>query len=170
MGQSSPRVIGVAPEPPTSLQAKPAAFTCRNRGQITKMQENNSTVEILRHQFRHGEPALPLRHSARTALRSVDDHPDAPWIDDVLVVVSELVQNVSKHTRSSGELIISVQPGTVLVEVGDSSTIVPHTRRRDLLRVGGRGLLLVEAMSEQWGVRTCPQGKAVWALLSANTA
>jgi hypothetical protein len=28
---------------------------------MTEMREDSSAVEILRHHFRHGEPALPLR-------------------------------------------------------------------------------------------------------------
>ena len=154
----------------TTLSPLPLPFTCRERGQMTGMQEHSSTVELLRHQFRHGEPALPLRHSARSALqRSADGKPDAGWIDDVLIVISELVQNVSQHTHSDGELIITIQPGTVLVEVGDSSTIVPRTQRPNPLQAGGRGLRLVDAISQQWGVRTCPEGKVVWAQLPAST-
>ena len=130
------------------------------------MRPDSGTVELLRRQFRHGEPALPLRHSARDALQlSVGDKPDADWIDDVLIVISELVQNVSQHTRSHGELVLSIEAGTLLVEVGDTSTTVPHTRGPDPLRAGGRGLWLIEAISQQWGVRTCRDGKVVWARL-----
>jgi hypothetical protein len=68
-------------------------------------------VELLRHQFRHGEPALPLRHSARNALQlTAGEDSDAEWTDDVLIVISELVQDVNKHTRSAGELIVSIRP------------------------------------------------------------
>ncbi len=130
----------------------------------------DSTVELVRHRFRPGDPAMPLRHSARDALhRSADATPDAEWIDDVLIVVSELVQNVSKHTRTSGELIISMQPEAVLVEVGDGSTTVPRPQHPDPLQAGGRGLRLVDAMSQQWGVRTCSKGKVVWAQMPAHT-
>ncbi|GAA2576838.1 hypothetical protein GCM10010435_61230 [Winogradskya consettensis] len=133
------------------------------------MREGGNTVELLRHQFRHGAPALPLRHSARSALQpAAGQEPDAEWIDDVMIVISELVQNVSQHTRSHGELIVSIQPGTVLVEVGDSSTTVPLTPHPGPLRAGGRGLRLVDAISQQWGVRTCPEGKVVWARLPVS--
>jgi hypothetical protein len=57
----------------------------------------------------------------------------------------------------------------VLVEVGDDSLTVPLAQRRDPLRAGGRGRWLIDAMSAQQGVRTCHQGRVVWALLPANT-
>jgi hypothetical protein len=139
-------------------------------GQTKGMRENGNTMEVVRSRFDNGDPAQPLRHSARSALReSAAVDPDAEWIDDVLIVISELVQNVSQHTRSGGELILSIDADTVLVEVGDGSTTTPRTTRPDSQRDGGRGLLLIEAMSRQWGVRTCPLGKVVWARLAAGS-
>ncbi|MDG4795528.1 ATP-binding protein [Micromonospora sp. WMMD1082] len=134
------------------------------------MREDSRTVEVLRRRFRNGDPASPLRHSARAALLpSACDDPDAEWIDDVLIVISELVQNVSQHTRGDGELVVTVAPGTVLVEVGDTSTTTPQARRPDSDHAGGRGLVLIEAISQKWGVRSCRNGKAVWAKLCAIT-
>lgn len=125
-------------------------------------------MEIVRRQFRNGDPALPLRHGARNALQeSTGQHGGADWIDDVLIVISELVQNVTQHTRSPGELVVSVEPGMVLVEVGDEDPTAPISPPADALGAGGRGLLLIAAVSRQWGVRTCPRGKVVWARLPA---
>lgn len=100
--------------------------------------------------------------------------PDGPagdpvWIDDVLIVVTELVQNVSQHTDADGELLITATANTVVVEVGDTSTVIPSARHPAADQIGGRGLSLVQALSQAWGVRTCPHGKAVWAQLSAIT-
>ncbi|GIF26957.1 hypothetical protein Ate02nite_96870 [Paractinoplanes tereljensis] len=75
------------------------------------------------------------------------------------------MQNVSKHTRTDGELVVSVGGGSVLVEVGDGSTTGPRLEHPDADRLGGRGLQLIEAISAQWGVRTCRNGKVVWARL-----
>ncbi len=124
-------------------------------------------MELLRRPFRNGDPAMPIRHSARTTLQESTAAAEAEWLDDVLIVISELVQNVSQHTTGEGELIISVATGIVLVEVGDTSITVPHTRHPEAHRAGGRGLLLIEAMSRRWGVRTCPAGKVVWVELAA---
>lgn len=128
-------------------------------------------MEVLRRRFRHGDPALPLRHSARAALRGPEgDQRDEEWIGDVLVVISELVQNVNQHTCGAGELVVAVTPGSVRVEVGDTSTTVPRAGSPDARLAGGRGLLLIEAVSREWGVRTCVDGKTVWVELVSVAA
>ena len=125
-------------------------------------------MQLIRRLFRHGEPALPLRHDTRDALRNANaDDPDAEWIDDALIVISELVQNVTQHTDSHGELTVTLRSDTVLIEVGDTSTVTPQPRNPGPDRIGGRGLLLIAAVSQQWGVRSCPNGKIVWVELRA---
>ncbi|WP_433545720.1 ATP-binding protein [Streptomyces sp. CA-294286] len=44
------------------------------------------------------------------------------------------------------------------------------SRIDDLLGPGGRGLVLVDALSANWGVRPRDPGKTVWAHLSAPGA
>ncbi|GID61676.1 hypothetical protein Aco03nite_100800 [Actinoplanes couchii] len=125
-------------------------------------------MEILRRQFCNADLARPLRHGVRDALRqALPTMVDIELMDDALIIVSELVQNVSQHTAGPGELVISLDTASVLIEVGDISTTVPCPRRPEPERSGGRGLLLIEALAQQWGVRTCPDGKAVWARLPA---
>jgi anti-sigma regulatory factor (Ser/Thr protein kinase) len=140
-------------------------------GQLSVVEENSGSAELLRHQFHYGEPARPMRHSARDALRRAlgDDH-DEDCIDDVLIVISELVQNVGQHTHSHGELIVTIEADTVLVEVGDTSTTVPHVCRTDANRSGGRGLQVIDTICQQWGVRTCHRGKVVWARLPRHAS
>lgn len=122
-------------------------------------------MEILRRVFRNGEPAAPLRLAARAALERTFDQVD----EDVLLVVSELVQNVSQHTGGDGELVLSAGDG-VLVEVEDGDPAAPCLRRPDTRRPGGRGLLLVAGMAAEWGTRSAATGKVVWARLPALVA
>ncbi|MFI5494182.1 ATP-binding protein [Actinoplanes sp. NPDC051859] len=132
------------------------------------MRKDDDAVEVLRCPFRNRDPALPLRHATRDALqREFPAEHNADWIDDVLITISELVQNVSQHTGGPGELIVTLAPGAVLIEVADSSTAIPQTRQPAPDRSGGRGLLLIEAASQQWGVRTGETGKVVWARMPA---
>ncbi|WP_306205928.1 ATP-binding protein [Actinoplanes sp. RD1] len=124
-------------------------------------------TEVLRRQFLQGATASPLRREARgILLRWAGDDRDSTWLDDVLIVISELVHNVVRHTAAgAGELIISVKPGSVLVQVGDCSTRAPVLPAVDPARPGGRGLQLIQSLARQWGVRTCRAGKSVWAVL-----
>jgi anti-sigma regulatory factor (Ser/Thr protein kinase) len=56
----------------------------------------------------------------------------------------------------------------VLVQVWDGSDRRPERKDVDLEAVGGRGLLLVEALSAEWGtyVPERSSGKVVWALVA----
>ena len=84
--------------------------------------------------------------------------------DTAALLTTELVSNAIRHTRD--ELVISVRllAGRLRVGVSDSS----H-RRPQLVQVGsrdtsGRGLHLVEALADGWGVEPDERGlgKTVW--------
>ena len=84
--------------------------------------------------------------------------------DDVLLCVSELVTNAVIHGVPPGRqlrLFLRYDTRTLAVEVHDSGPGVPHIVRDDRGE-GGRGLLLVAALSDKWGVRERELGKAVW--------
>jgi hypothetical protein len=86
-------------------------------------------------------------------------------IDDLLLVTVELVTNAMK-IGDVFALTVSRQAQTVLIEVWDSSEAAPDRRARSVDRVDGRGLLLVEACSKDWGWRLEEAGgKTVWAAL-----
>jgi hypothetical protein len=123
-------------------------------------------VEIMRWLFGHGEQAGPLRHEAHASL--------TPWLtpddlEDAMVVISELVQNVTQHTAQGGELVLRAEAGTVLIEVHDHSPVLPKAQPPDPHRLGGRGLLLVAGVTRAWGAVPTPRGKVVWAQLAATT-
>lgn len=86
-------------------------------------------------------------------------------VDSVLLVTVELVTNAMKL----GEVFrvaVSRQAGVVLIEVWDSSEAAPDRRQESVDRVDGRGLLLVEACSKDWGWRLEDHGgKTVWAAI-----
>lgn len=117
-------------------------------------------VELLRLAFGNDEPAAPVRRKARAVL---DDMPSADAVDDVLVVISELVENVSRHTGGGGELRLIREDEVIVVEVRDSDSTQPRLLPPDDRRIGGRGLLVVAGMARRWGVRPEESGKTVWA-------
>lgn len=92
--------------------------------------------------------------------------------DAVALVVAELASNAVLHGRVPGRdfelrLRCDRAAGVVRVEVADTHPAQPSPRRPgpDLADAdGGRGLLLVAAVAERWGVdgRRGP-GKVVWA-------
>ncbi|WP_027927451.1 ATP-binding protein [Amycolatopsis benzoatilytica] len=86
---------------------------------------------------------------------------------DVLMVVEELASNAYEHTPGPrcARLTARGRPCQVVVEVDDPVLVRPRLRPPDPARTRGRGMLLVDRLSDAWGVRERPDGKTVWACL-----
>ncbi len=82
--------------------------------------------------------------------------------DAAAVMTSEVVTNALLH--GSGAITLGVLAGSrlVRVEVGDEASGAPLAGGADASAEGGRGLLIVEALSSGWGVRFLAVGKIVW--------
>ena len=78
------------------------------------------------------------------------------------LVVSELASNAVRHAQTSFMLSILTQP-SLRVEVADGSAALPTPRQPGPWSEGGRGLWLVAACTECWGVTRRGSGKCVWA-------
>ncbi|MEU8778512.1 ATP-binding protein [Streptomyces sp. NPDC048606] len=86
--------------------------------------------------------------------------------DAVLLCVSELATNALLHGVPPGRgyrVRMLRFEGVVRVEVHDSGGGRPRIEDRDPGSEGGRGLLLVAALADRWGVGTRVPGKVVWA-------
>ncbi|MEV5440203.1 SpoIIE family protein phosphatase [Streptomyces sp. NPDC052682] len=106
------------------------------------------------------------RFTART-LRSWRVGADA---DTVLLVVSELVTNALVHTQGPVRLDLTLAADRLRVTVSDSSPRAPAKPVVvDWEATGGRGLLLVEAVSASWGSVPVGGGKQVWSELVLTT-
>ncbi len=99
-------------------------------------------------------------------------------VSDVALVVSELVTNAVRHGHVPGRLVeLRLEydlEKTVLVEVSDAGDGRPPSRgvrQIDLpFAETGRGLALVTAFADSWGVREREIGKTVWARLLVGRA
>lgn len=95
--------------------------------------------------------------------------------DSALVVLSELLTNAGRHARTPGQDIETRYlrtPGGLRVEVHDGTCTSPILSTPDSARESGRGMWLVDALADRWGVdeRTGAPGKVVWAEISAPPA
>ncbi len=104
--------------------------------------------------------------SAGTARQLVKDAASA-WgaggVEDTLALLaSELVANAVRHGESDVEIMIRLNGDAVRVEVRDRSGGDALRREATEDAESGRGLALVEALSEAWGVDPTPEGKSVW--------
>jgi anti-sigma regulatory factor (Ser/Thr protein kinase) len=118
-------------------------------------------MEALRLPFSRAEDSAAMRQSAAELL----DGQPAETVQDVLLVITELIDNVVQHTGGGGELHLRREETTVWVEVHDHSRVFPRLQKADPRRPGGRGLLLVAAVTDRWGSEPTPTGKLVWARL-----
>jgi anti-sigma regulatory factor (Ser/Thr protein kinase) len=93
----------------------------------------------------------------------------APALADTAeLLTSELVTNALQHTTGGAVLTATLTPGPpggrLRVEVQDSLSRRPQPRPpvTDDYGTSGRGLLLVQALADAWGVNAGASGKVVW--------
>ena len=108
---------------------------------------------------------------ARAALRSaLAGTAFADRLDDGELAVSELVTNAVLHGRHPIVLVVVTTPQCLRVEVRDGSPVSPSFSMLDPTAVTGRGLMLISAASDRWGVEPGADGKSVWFELHAEGA
>lgn len=90
--------------------------------------------------------------------------------DDLALVVTELVANAVRHAGTDIEVRLIPLTGGVRLEVADGSTRPLRPRSATIVDEGGRGLLLVDALSTRYGVEAEASGKKVWAELRVDAA
>lgn len=86
-------------------------------------------------------------------------------VDTAKLVVSELVTNAVVHATSSCDVRVAAHGGLLRIEVEDRSLASPEPQPFDTEALDGRGLFLIAALSEAWGVDPVESGKVVWAEL-----
>ncbi|OXY91266.1 SpoIIE family protein phosphatase [Streptomyces diastatochromogenes] len=104
-----------------------------------------------------------VMHARRFTARTLRRWNIEQVADAVLLVVSELVTNALVHTQGPVHVDLTLRGDRLRVCVSDSSPRAPAKPVIvDWESTGGRGLLLVEAMSESFGSMPVASGKQVW--------
>ncbi|MGH4035096.1 ATP-binding protein [Actinomycetota bacterium Odt1-20B] len=90
-----------------------------------------------------------------------------PLADPAALALTELVANVVRHVPDRRcTVLIQRRKQGVRVEVADGNADLPPEEPPypDGLAEGGRGLLLVDAVTDRWEVRPLPggNGKTIW--------
>ncbi|MCT9078020.1 SpoIIE family protein phosphatase [Streptomyces fulvoviolaceus] len=108
------------------------------------------------------------RRFTRRTLRTWEVPADA--LDTALLVVSELVTNALVHTDGRVRLDLTLVNHRLRFAVADAS---PRTPAKPTSigweATGGRGILLVEAVSAAWGSVPVSGGKQVWSEIALDT-
>ncbi|WEH12588.1 PAS domain S-box protein [Streptomyces sp. VNUA24] len=82
--------------------------------------------------------------------------------DHALLLLSETLTNAVQHAEGPVGLRVCRTATDLTVEVSDSSPQLPQPRLAAEDEESGRGLHLVRALSDSWGVRPTDDGKTTW--------
>ncbi|WP_190121513.1 ATP-binding protein [Streptomyces inusitatus] len=110
--------------------------------------------------------SLTVRPSEiRRIRRAVMDHLDGRGLGesafDIALVVTELLANVHEHADGICELDIEPREGRLILTVRDTVMAPPTLRHDSPSAENGRGLLLVDALTEHWETTVTATGKVV---------
>ena len=89
-------------------------------------------------------------------------------VEVATLLVSELVTNAIVHGRPPCTLTVTFLDDEVEVSVEDAEPRIPGRRAAGALAETGRGLVLVEALADRWGIRPRGRGKAAWFTLRST--
>lgn len=90
--------------------------------------------------------------------------------DVATLLVSEVVTNAVLHAGTDLTVQLRRSSACLRVEVADGSTQSAARRHYDRDATTGRGLALVETLSDDWGVDAATEGKTVWFDMRLDTA
>jgi hypothetical protein len=83
-----------------------------------------------------------------------------------VLLATELLTNVLVHTDQAAALVatMSGQAGSrrLRLEVADGSDELAHRRSPGEMASSGRGLILLELLSDRWGMEPRGEGKSLW--------
>ncbi len=87
----------------------------------------------------------------------------AEILDVVELVISELVTNAVRYAGRAGGPTLHLEVNrSLLIAVSDGSAIEPIIRELDDTSESGRGMSIVTALVDHWGVEPWGEGKRIW--------
>jgi anti-sigma regulatory factor (Ser/Thr protein kinase) len=89
--------------------------------------------------------------------------------DDAALLLSELVTNAVTHARTTITVSARFGAGALRVAVADRQPGDVRPRPAAPGADSGRGLAIVQALSEEWGVQALRGGKFVWFTLTSGS-
>jgi serine/threonine-protein kinase RsbW len=164
----SQSLVGVYPQwvpPSPGIETAPLVVILRA---MHEPQELLSRTDVVRRWARHSRCV----RLARAHLGQVLADWRVSGIEDAaLLVLSELLTNAVRHARTSPGREIETRyvwsNEGLRIEVHDAADEYPEQRAADVDEDHGRGLALVAALADRWGVSPrVGVGKSVWAVMS----
>jgi anti-sigma regulatory factor (Ser/Thr protein kinase) len=115
-------------------------------------------------------PELSSARRARLWLGSELSGFPASLIETAALLVSELTANAVIHARTAVSVEVHSNGEGLVVAVSDASPQAPRLADEPASPAeSGRGLRMVEALADAWGVREHESGKTIWFYLARPT-
>lgn len=108
-------------------------------------------------------------HARRWIVQQCHEWQCAELADTAAVLITELVTNVFLHARSDCLIQAGFDPPILAVTVSDEDESEFSLPSPTDTAEGGRGLAIVAALADTWGIRQSDRGKSVWFQLSTTT-
>jgi PAS domain S-box-containing protein len=118
------------------------------------------------------DPASLSASEARRFVRGLLSDADRDeWAEAAELAVSEVVTNVVLHAHTRFDLTVRLNDEHVRVEIRDRNPALPRQRGYDDEATTGRGMALVEAITDAHGITSLgSEGKVVWFCVGSRTA
>lgn len=120
------------------------------------------------------QAAFPAELRSAAAARRFAEETLQGWgcaglIESARLLVSELVVNAVIHAHTPPALRLRYEGTRLRVEVTDGSTTAPRRRPYSPTATTGRGLMILDAVADHWGVEVGQGSKTVWFELDSTT-
>ena len=102
--------------------------------------------------------AAAARRFVVECLRPLDEETEGT----LKILTSEVVTNAILHARTPLLLGVAQGPDRIVVCVEDRNMAAPEHQPYSGERTTGRGIVILEALADRWGIATEERGKAVW--------
>ncbi|CAM5378273.1 ATP-binding protein [Streptomyces viridifaciens] len=114
-------------------------------------------------------PSLTLSRQALRDAMTRSGRWDAEAIFNAELALCELISNAWRHGATPAPVVwFSILDQTLRVTVSDESDALPQPRTSPGLTETGRGLQLVEGLTDRWGVDPQKRGKTTWYELDSD--
>jgi hypothetical protein len=94
---------------------------------------------------------------------------DAETSGTLELLTSELVTNAILHARTPLVLGLARSGERIVVCVEDQNLVLPEPQPYSDDRTEGRGVVILQALAEGWGIATHRRGKVVWFTMRPST-
>lgn len=88
--------------------------------------------------------------------------------NEVALVVSELAANAVLHAATPFTVAVHQTGSGYTIEVEDRNPVLPQVKDHGQAAPTGRGLRIVDELTDSWGVTPTSQGKVVWVKLQQD--